>query len=180
MLAYSSVAHAGFILTALVAGSSGIPDMWFYVATYSVQVLAAFAVAAVVSGPTEGRAPLSDYAGLSTRSPWLAAVLGLLMLAMGGIPLTAGFVGKVAVFRSAIDADYLWLVIVGVIASVAGLFFYLRVIVLMYMQPVGDEAGHVGVPIGAQTVLSVSVAVTVLAGVVPWPLLDWLRDALPL
>ena len=180
MLAYSSVAHAGFILTALVGGPSGVPDMWFYVATYAVQVLAAFTVASVVSGPAEGRAPLADYAGLASRSPALAAVLGLLMLAMGGIPLTAGFVGKAAVFRSAIDADYLWLVIVGVIASVAGLFFYLRVIVLMYMQPVGDEAGHVGVPIGAQTVLSVSVAVTVLAGVVPWPLLDWLRDALPL
>jgi len=180
MLAYSSVAHAGFILTALVGGPSGVPDMWFYVATYAVQVLAAFTVASVVSGPAAGRAPLADYAGLASRSPALAAVLGLLMLAMGGIPLTAGFVGKAAVFRSAIDADYLWLVIVGVIASVAGLFFYLRVIVLMYMQPVGDEAGHVGVPIGAQTVLSVSVAVTVLAGVVPWPLLDWLRDALPL
>ena len=180
MLAYSSVAHAGFILTALVAGSSGIPDMWFYVATYSVQVLAAFAVAAVVSGPTEGRAPLSDYAGLSTRSPWLAAVLGLLMLAMGGIPLTAGFVGKVAVFRSAIDADYLWLVIVGVIASVAGLFFYLRVIVLMYMQPAGEGAGRIGVPAGARVVLAVAATVTVIVGVVPWPLLEWLRNAIPL
>ena len=180
MLAYSSVAHAGFILTALVAGSSGIPDMWFYVATYSVQVLAAFTVAAVVSGPTEGRAPLSEYAGLSTRSPWLAAVLGLLMLAMGGIPLTAGFVGKVAVFRSAIDADYLWLVIVGVIASVAGLFFYLRVIVLMYMQPAGVGAGRIGVPAGARVVLAVAAIVTVIVGVVPWPLLDWLRNAIPL
>jgi len=180
MLAYSSVAHAGFILTALVAGSAGVPDMWFYVATYAVQVLAAFTVAAVVSGPAQGRAPLSDYAGLASRSPVLAAVLGLLMLAMGGIPLTAGFVGKVAVFRSAIDADYLWLVIVGVVSAVAGLFFYLRVIVLMYMQPVGETAGRIRVPGGARVALSVAAVFTVLAGVVPWPLLDWLRDALPL
>jgi NADH-quinone oxidoreductase subunit N len=180
MLAYSSVAHAGFILTALVAGRSGIPDMWFYVATYAVQVLAAFTVAAVVSGASEGRAPLSDYAGLSSRSPALAAMLGLLMLAMGGIPLTAGFVGKAAVFRSAIDADYLWLVIVGVVAAVAGLFFYLRVIVLMYMQPVGEATGGIRMPGGARVVLSVAAVVTILAGVVPWPLLDWLRSALPL
>jgi len=180
MLAYSSVAHAGFILTALVAGTQGVPDMWFYVATYTVQVLAAFTVAAVVSGASEGRSALTEYAGLSSRSPWLAAVLGLLMLAMGGIPLTAGFVGKAAVFRSAIDADYLWLVIVGVVAAVAGLFFYLRVIVLMYMQPAADDPAPVRVPGGARVSLAVAVVVTVLVGVVPWPLLDWLRNALPL
>ena len=102
------------------------------------------------------------------------------MLAMGGIPLTAGFAGKVAVFRSAIDAGYLWLVIVAVLATVAGLFFYLRVIVVMYMQPVGDAAGRIRVPGGARVALGVAAVVTVLAGVVPWPLLDWLRDALPL
>jgi len=184
MLAYSSVAHAGFILSALVAGRAGVPDMWFYVATYSVQVLAAFAVAAVVSGPAGGRSPLSDYSGLSARSPFLAGSLGLMMLAMGGIPVTAGFVGKVAVFRSAIDAGYLWLVIVGVVATVAGLFFYLRVIVLMYMQPAADAPGtpvaRLSVPLGTGIVLTVAGLVTVLAGLVPWPLLDWLRDALPL
>ncbi|MEX0826069.1 MAG: NADH-quinone oxidoreductase subunit N [Acidimicrobiia bacterium] len=184
MLAYSSVAHAGFILSALVAGASGVPDMWFYVATYSVQVLAAFAVAAVVSGPAVGRAPLTDYAGLSARSPFLAAMLGLTMLAMGGIPVTAGFVGKVAVFRSAIDAGYLWLVITGVVATVAGLFFYLRVIVLMYMQPAaeppGTPGGRLSVPLGAGIALTMAALVTLLAGLVPWPLLEWLRDALPL
>ncbi|OFW66255.1 MAG: hypothetical protein A2Z12_05640 [Actinobacteria bacterium RBG_16_68_21] len=180
MLAYSSVAHAGFILTALVAGANGIPDMWFYVATYAVQVLAAFTVASVVSGATQGRAPLSDYTGLASRSPWLAGMLGLLMLAMAGIPLTAGFVGKAAVFRSAIDADYLWLVIVGVVSAVAGLFFYLRVIVLMYMQAADEESGHIPVPGGARVVLVAVGVLTVLIGVVPWPLLTWLRDALPL
>jgi NADH-quinone oxidoreductase subunit N len=149
-----------------------------------VQVLAAFAVAAVVSGPAGGRSPLSDYSGLSARSPFLAGSLGLMMLAMGGIPVTAGFVGKVAVFRSAIDAGYLWLVIVGVVATVAGLFFYLRVIVLMYMQPAADAPGtpvaRLSVPLGTGIVLTVAGLVTVLAGLVPWPLLDWLRDALPL
>lgn len=184
MLAYSSVAHAGFILTALVAGGGGLDDMWFYVATYAVQIVGAFAVVTVVSGPRSAAAPLADYAGLAVRSPFLAASLALMMMAMGGIPLTAGFAGKAAVFRAAIEADYLWLVIVAVVATVAGLFFYLRVIVLMYMQ---EPALRPGTPeaaprsgIAARLSLGIAALVTVALGVAPWPLLDWLRQALPL
>ena len=184
MLAYSSVAHAGFILTGLVAGSAGVDDMWFYVATYAVQVVGAFTVVSLVAGAGSGEAPLARLAGLSERSPWLAATLGLMMIAMGGIPLTAGFAGKIAVFRSAIDVDYLWLVIVAVVATVAGLFFYLRVIVLMYMQPAtsgpGTELARPVVPWSSRLVLAVATAVTIGFGVAPWLLLDWLGDALPL
>ena len=181
MLAYSSVAHAGFIMTALVAGADGVDDMWFYVATYAVQVIGAFAIAAVVSGAMTGKSPLSDYAGLAVRSPMLAAVMALFMLAMGGIPLTAGFVGKAAVFRAAIDADYLWLVIVGLVAAVGGLFFYLRLIVLMYMQPLSDEpASAPGVPLGVRLAIGLPAVVTIVFGFAPWPLLDWVRDATPL
>ena len=178
MLAYSSVAHAGFILTALVAGTAGIGDMWFYVATYAVQVVAAFGVAAVVSGPQQGPAPLADYAGLSTRAPGLSAVMTLMMLAMGGIPLTAGFVGKAAVFSAAVGADYLWLVILALVAAVAGLFFYLRVVVLMYMQP--SDGAAITTPMATRLVLGVGALVTLAAGIVPWPLLKWLDQALPL
>ncbi|MFQ5947537.1 MAG: NADH-quinone oxidoreductase subunit N [Acidimicrobiia bacterium] len=186
MLAYSSVAHAGFILTALVAGQDGVGDMWFYVGTYAFQVVGAFTVAAVVAGSASGRSPLTDYSGLADRQPFLSGVLSLMMLAMGGIPLTAGFAGKVAVFRAAIDADYLWLVIVGLVATVAGLFFYLRVIVLMYMQaPVFAEGPGAALArplasVTARLVLLVTSAVTVILGIVPWPLLDVVRDALPL
>lgn len=179
MLAYSSVAHAGFILTALVAGTDGVGEMWFYVATYAVQVVAAFGVAAVVSGPQQGPSPLADYAGLATRSPGMALGMGLMMLAMGGIPLTAGFVGKAAVFSAAVGADYLWLVIVALVAAVAGLFFYLRVVVLMYMQP-AERVDRIAVPLGTRIVLVVASVVTVAAGVVPWPFLRWLGEALPL
>ena len=179
MLAYSSVAHAGFIMTALVAGAPGVADMWFYVATYAVQVVGAFAIVAAVSGPAAGRAPLTEYAGLGSRSPFLASSLALFMLAMGGIPLTAGFVGKAAVFRAAVDADHLWLVITGLVAAVGGLFFYLRVIVLMYMQPAEEEAAIVPA-MGTRLAIIVTAAVTVAFGIVPWPLLDWVRDALPL
>jgi len=179
MLAYSSVAHAGFIMTALVAGPEGVADMWFYVSTYAIQVVGAFAVVGAVSGTRSGSAPLTQYAGLGARSPFLAGSLGLFMLAMGGIPLTAGFVGKAAVFRSALDADYLWLVITALVAAVAGLFFYLRVIVLMYMQPAEEDA-LLAPALGARLSILIAATVTVVVGVVPWPLLDWVRDALPL
>jgi len=183
LLAYSSVAHAGFILTALVAGRGGIGDMWFYLATYALQVLGAFTVAAVVSGDRAGRSPLAHYAGLGRRSPWLAAVMSLMLLAMAGIPFTAGFVGKVAVFRDAIDAGYLWVVIVAVLATVAGLFFYLRVIVAMYLSDAEEGAelpARSGVGGGARFVLGVAAAATLAFGIAPWPLLEVLRDALPL
>ncbi len=186
MLAYSSVAHAGFILTGLVAGAEGVPAMWFYTATYAFQALGAFAVAAVVGGMSRGRSALTDYAGLSARSPALAGLMALFMVAMGGIPLTSGFVGKAAVFQAAIDAGYLWLVIIGVLAAVAGLFFYLRVIVLMYMQaPALAEApgAAVAVPeasLPAKAALAFAIGVTIAFGIVPWPLLDAVRDALPI
>ncbi len=179
MLAYSSVAHAGFILTALVAGHDGIDDMWFYVATYAVQAIAAFAIAGAVSGDEAGAAPFDDFAGLGKRSPMLAGTLALMMLAMGGIPLTAGFAGKAAVFRAALDADYLWLVILALVAAVAGLFFYLRIVVIMYMQDaVGDAVPAAGW--GVRVALFIASAVTIVFGVAPWPLLEMLREALPL
>ena len=186
MLAYSGVAHAGFILTGLVAGIDGVHAMWFYVATYAFQLVGAFTIAAIVAGPKAGRNDLDDYLGLGRRSPALAGTLALMMIAMGGIPLTAGFVGKVAVFTAAIDAGYLWLAIVALLAATAGLFFYLRVIVLMYMrEPALAEAPGTAraepEPDGAQLlVLGATAAVTIAFGIVPWPLLNVVRDALPL
>ena len=182
MLAYSSIAHAGFILTGLVAGIDGVPYVWFYVVTYAFQVLGAFAVVSVVSGPSGTRSSLTDYAGLAQRAPVLAGSLALLMFSMAGIPLTAGFLSKIYVFREAIDAGYLWLVILGAVASVAGLFFYLRVIVLMYMNPQGEAGvateGRVGDPI--RVALTGVAVVTLAFGIVPGPLLDVVTSALPL
>lgn len=185
MLAFSGVAHAGFILTALVAGRAGVPGMWFYVATYAFQLVGAFTVAATVAGPKADRTPFDSLVGLGQRSGFLAWMLALFMLAMGGIPFTAGFVGKISVFTAAIDAGYLWLVIVGLVASVGGLFFYLRVISLMFFQqPVLAEApGTMTAPpeptSGGRVVLGVAAAVTVVLGLIPWPLLNLVGDALP-
>ncbi len=185
MLAYSGVAHAGFILTGLTAGEAGMPAVWFYLAVYTVQLIGAFAVVAAVAGPTAAGSPLADYEGLSRKSPLLAAVLSLLMLAMSGVPLTAGFVGKFGVFAAAWRADFEWLVIIALVASVAGFFFYLRVIVLMYMrEPAFAEApGTMRArfePVGAaRWVLIVVVAITVAFGVYPTPLLELVERALP-
>ena len=182
MLAYSSIAHAGFILTGLVAGVDGVPYIWFYVVTYAFQVLGAFAVVSVVSGPSGTKSPLTDYAGLAQRAPVLAGSLALLMFSMAGIPLTAGFLSKIYVFREAIDAGYLWLVVVGAVASVAGLFFYLRVIVLMYMNPQGDEGMAVDQRVGdpIRVALTGVAVITLAFGIVPGPLLDVVTSALPL
>jgi NADH-quinone oxidoreductase subunit N len=185
MLAYSGVAHAGFILTGLTAGEAGMPAVWFYLVVYTVQLIGAFAVVAAVAGPTAAGSPLSDYEGLSRKSPFLAAALSIFMLAMSGVPLTAGFVGKFGVFAAAWRADFEWLVILALVASVAGFFFYLRVIVLMYMhEPAFAEApGTMRArfePVGSlRWVLIVAVAVTLALGVYPTPLLDLVAQALP-
>ncbi len=184
LLAYSSVAHAGFILSALLVatGADGILKvgdavgaMWFYVATYAIQVVGAFTVVAVVAGDAEGRAPLDRFNGLGRRSPWLAAALTFMLLAMAGIPVTAGFWGKVAVFSIAVDSGYLWLVIVALVATVAGLFFYLRIIVRMYMEEPDGEMEVARAGLGVRVVLVLASAVTLVLGVVPWPLLRVLR-----
>jgi NADH-quinone oxidoreductase subunit N len=185
MLAYSSVAHAGFILTGLVAGGDGVPYVLFYVITYAFQLLGAFAVVSIVSGFRSTRSQLGEYAGLAQRSPVVAGALALLMIAMGGIPLTAGFTGKLGVFQAAVGAGYLWLVVVAVVAAVAGLFFYLRVIVLMFMQPRPAEAPGAApadpvVTDGLRLALTVVAVVTIAFGIVPDPLLDVVTDALPL
>lgn len=184
MLAYSSVAHAGFIMTGLVAGVDGVPYIWFYVVTYAFQILGAFAVVSVVGGAAGTRSALTDYDGLAQRAPVLAGSLALLMLSMGGIPLTAGFLGKLFVFREAVDAGYLWLVVVGVVASVAGLFFYLRVIVIMYMHPrpeaSGGGAADVRVGDTVRVALTAVAVITLAFGIVPGPLLDVVTSALPL
>ena len=185
MLAYSGVAHAGYLLTAVVAGGEGVPAMWFYLATYAFQLVGAFTIAAVVSGPRGGASAISDYAGLYQRAPLVAVSLATFMIAMGGIPTTAGFVGKLGVFSAAASNGYLWLVVLGVVAAAAGLYFYLRMIVVMFFQPAagtgpGTARAPLAVPKPAFIVILVSVAVTVFLGLVPWPLLNWVQSALPL
>lgn len=186
MLAYSGVAHAGFIMTALVAGTAGVAAVEFYVATYAFQLIGAFTIVAIVSGPRSDRSGFDAFVGLGERSPFLAWMLALFMLAMGGIPFTAGFIAKVGVFTAAVDGGFLWLAILGLVTAVAGLFFYLRIIVLMFFQQAtlaeapGTATAPPEVTTGSRIVLAIASAVTVAVGIVPWPLLNLVGDALPL
>jgi NADH-quinone oxidoreductase subunit N len=180
LLAYSGVAHAGFILTGVVAGRSGTGGVWFYLAVYAIQLVGAYAVVAAVSGPSSAGSALARYSGLGRRQPFLALGLTVLLLGMAGIPLTSGFIAKFGVFQEAWRAGFGWLVVVALLASVVSFFIYLRVIVAMYMGDATREelAPAPGLPVRA--VLLVAMAVTLIFGLLPAPLLRLAANALPL
>lgn len=135
LLAYSSIAHAGFVFTGLLATNDrGVSGALFYLATYGLTVLGAFAIIAALSGREERRVRITDYRGLFDDHPLMAGALTLFLLSLAGVPLTSGFVGKLLVFGAAVEAGYSWIVVVGVLASAIAAFFYLRVMVAMYMQ----------------------------------------------
>jgi NADH-quinone oxidoreductase subunit N len=181
MLAYSSIAQAGFILTGLVAANQdGIQAALFYLIAYAVMVLGAFGVVMLVSGRGERGTSLSSYSGLARGRPVLAALMTLFLLSLAGIPPTAGFIAKVDVFGAAVRAGHWPLVLVGVLGSVVAAFFYLRVVVLMYMQaPVEEETpAAADVPSAAAALpLLVPAVLTLLLGVFPEIVLGFLRDA---
>ena len=183
MLAYSSIAHAGFILTGFVglhqvANTSGLEisslqAVLFYLVTYGFMTVGAFAVVTVVRDAGGEATHLSRWAGLGKESPVVAGVMAFFLLGMAGIPLTSGFTGKWAVFTSAVSGGAWPLVVVAVLLSVVAAFFYVRVIVLMYFsEPVG-EGPTVAMPsILTTIVIAVGFAATVALGIVPGPVLD--------
>jgi NADH-quinone oxidoreductase subunit N len=179
LLAYSGVSHAGFILTGIVAGHNGLGSIWFYLAVYAVQLVGAYAVVAAVSGAASAGSSITAYAGLARRQPLLARSLTILLLGMAGIPLTSGFIAKFGVFQEAFRAGYGWLVLVAVLASVVSFFIYLRVVVAMYMQePETSEPLAVSRPL--RVVLVTALAVTLVFGLFPVPLLRLTALSLPL
>ena len=185
MLAYSSIAHAGFILTGVLAYSkSGISSVLFYLLAYGFSTIGAFALVSLVRDAGEGDAVggeathLSQWAGLGRRNPLVAGVFTLFLLAFAGIPLTSGFVGKYAVFSAAVAGGGWVLALVGVLASAVAAFFYLRVIVLMYFSEPSGPATVVaepGIPVTAT--VTVAAAVTVLLGVWPTVVLNMTQGA---
>ncbi|WP_420753514.1 NADH-quinone oxidoreductase subunit NuoN [Rhodococcus sp. O3] len=174
MLAYSSVAHVGFVLTGLVAANhAGVASTMFYLLAYGISTVGAFAIVGLVRDRTGEAGDLSAWAGLGRRSPVAAAAFALFLLAFAGIPLTSGFVSKFAVFGAAIEGGAAPLVVVGVVCSAIAAYFYVRVIVLMFFTEPGDDAVTVVAP-GAVTaaVVAVSALVTVVLGIAPQPVLD--------
>jgi NADH-quinone oxidoreductase subunit N len=174
MLAYSSIAHAGYAMLGILAGD------WkatlFYLAGYAVTTLGAFAVITYVAQEDDRQTLIMDYAGLGSQAPGAAIALSIFLLALGGLPLTAGFVGKFVVFRSAWQEGYAELVIVAVLNSAVSLYYYLRPIVTMFFQERRANDELPDLPWTLTTVLSVTLAATLYLGIFPEPILAGLKQ----
>jgi NADH-quinone oxidoreductase subunit N len=180
LLAYSSVAHVGFILTGVIANSAaGLSATLFYLVAYSFSTVGAFAVVGLIRNADGVEdATLSHWAGLGRRSPIVGGLLSMFLLAFAGIPLTSGFISKLSVFKAAAQGGAVPLVIIGVISSGIAAYFYVRVIVSMFFNEETDETPHVLVPsLLAKVAIAVCALVTVGLGIFPQPLLELADNA---
>jgi NADH-quinone oxidoreductase subunit N len=179
MLAYSSIAQAGFILVGVVSVSrEGLAASMFYLIAYAFTTIGAFAIVSMVRDSSGEANHLSKWAGLGKKSPLVAGVFALFMLSLAGIPLTSGFIGKFGVFTAAVASGATWLVIVAVVASLIAAFFYARVIVLMFFSEPTEDTASVVVPSAFTTIaLAAAATVTIVLGVVPQPVLELVSNA---
>ncbi len=175
LLAYSSIAHAGYIMVALTAHSDiGTAAAMFYLASYTFMNIGAFAVVTYIARKGERHVEIQDLAGLSQRRPVVAAMLTIFLLSLTGIPLTAGFFGKFYIFKAALDANMVWLAVLGMLNSAVAAYYYLRLIVVMYMQAPSDEMEELPAPsVGIQAAMFAAAAATVFLGVFPSVVLDY-------
>ncbi|OXM59236.1 NADH-quinone oxidoreductase subunit NuoN [Amycolatopsis vastitatis] len=175
MVAYSSIAHAGFLLVGAIAMTKdGLSSTLFYLLAYGFTTLAAFGVISLVRDSSGEATHLSAWAGLAKRSPLVAGVFTFLLLALAGIPLTSGFVGKFVVFSAALSDGMAPLVVVALVFSAVAAFFYLRVIVLMYFSEPAADGPSVSVPgFGTGTAIFLGTGVTLVLGLVPAFALGW-------
>ncbi len=191
LLAYSSIAHAGYILVAFAAvtsmargdegGSANAGPAYaavlFYLLSYALVKLGAFTIVSQLGGAGEKNLSLDDYAGLSQRQPWVAAALSVYLLSLLGLPVTAGFFGKFYIFKAAVNSHLLWLAVLMAINSVIGAYYYLRVIVVMYMRDPSTEApaaAPVGFPLTVSFVLAFTVVGTLYFGLFPNQVLNFI------
>ncbi len=188
LLAYSSIAHAGYILVAFAAvtsmarggsaeGAPAYAAVLFYLVSYALVKLGAFTIVSQLGGTGEKNLSLDDYAGLSQRQPFVAAALSVYLLSLLGLPVTAGFFGKFYIFKAAVNSHLLWLAVLMAINSVIGAYYYLRVIVVMYMRESSVEAAAaapVGFPLTVNFVLAFTVAGTLYFGLFPNQVLNFI------
>ena len=173
LLAYSSIAHAGYLLVAFAAAkTTGISAAIFYAASYAAMNVGAFAIVAHLSGRGERYVTLEDYAGLGRRSPLLAAMLTVFLISLIGIPITGGFFAKFYVFSAALQSNLVGLTIIGVINSAIAAYYYLRVIIYMYMRDERIEAPVMPIPAGLGAAIAISLIATIYLGVLPNRVLD--------
>jgi len=178
MLAYSSIAHAGYLLLGVVANNrNGLQAVLFYLVSYALMTLGAFAVVQLIGRENEQAVSLEDYSGLAYRQPYLAAALSIFLISLAGIPATAGFMGKLFLFTAAIESHLYWLVVIGLLASAIGLYYYLRVIVFMYMREPGTEGLIVRVPASAAVAIAIMLAGVFYLGIFPGTFLRLASEA---
>jgi NADH-quinone oxidoreductase subunit N len=174
LLAYSSIAHAGYMLVAFAARpDAGAPTIMFYAASYAAMNVGAFAVVSHLANNGERYVTLEDYAGLGRRSPMLAAMLTIFLISLIGIPVTGGFFAKFYVFSAALQSNLVWLTIIGVINSAIGAYYYLRIIVVMYMREAREEVPVLPVSPSLGAALVICLAATIYLGVLPGQVLDY-------
>lgn len=179
MLAYSSIAHAGYILVAMVAASElGTASILYYLLVYAFMNLGAFAVVILYGRKGEENVLISDYSGMGSKYPLLAAAMAVFMFSLAGIPPTGGFVGKFYIFSAAIKAGYIGLAIIGVLNSAVSVYFYLRVTVMMYMRPAEKEAARLEPSPALVIALVVAVFATLQMGITPSVYLNLARQSI--
>ncbi len=168
MLAYSGIAHAGYLLVGVAAGTAeGVSSVLYYLMVYTFMNIGAFAVISVLEHKGAIGTKLEEYVGLSKRNPWLAAAMTIFLFSLTGFPPLAGFWGKFYLFRAAVNADLTWLSIIAVLNSGIAAFYYLNVVVQMYMKSSDEESADVAVGLSPQIALIVSGVATVLLGIIP-------------
>src|SRR5579863_6057891 len=182
LLAYSSIAHAGYILVAFAMttpdnSSTGISAVMFYTAAYAAMNVGAFAVVSHFANAGERYVTLEDYEGLGRTSPLLAAALTIFLLSLIGIPMTGGFFAKFYVFSAALKANLVWLAIIGFLNSAIGAYYYLRIIVMMYMRESRRDVPVTPVPLGLGIALASTVVVTLYLGILPNGVLQFTRQS---
>jgi NADH-quinone oxidoreductase subunit N len=172
MLAYSSIAHAGYMSIGLAAGNSySVAGIIFYLAAYTFMNTGALAIISVIEGENDSRTDINSYAGLNSKNPILAALMALFMFALAGIPPLAGFFGKYYVFVAAIQSNLTWLAIVGVLSSVISVYFYIRIVVLMYFKE-SVEDFDISVSPFSLTAIVIAALLVIVFGVLPDTLMN--------
>jgi NADH-quinone oxidoreductase subunit N len=179
MLAYSSIAHSGYVLIGVVAGGGvGGAAAVFYLIAYVAMNLGAFAVIILLESKGERGDELKDYGGLGFRYPLIGALLSLFMISLSGIPPTVGFVGKLYLFGAAVQSGHVWLAVAGVLNSAISVFYYLRLMVLMYMRDEQETMPAIRIPLTLALVLLVAAAGTLWPGIWPNAWLDAAREGM--
>jgi NADH-quinone oxidoreductase subunit N len=176
MLAYSTIAHMGYLLMGPVTGSAfGVSAVLFYSLVYALMTIGAFAVVILIGRDAVRGDQIEDFAGLSQRSPLAAAVMLLFLLSLTGIPPTAGFVGKFYLFAAAVEAGYIWLVLIALVNSAISLFYYMRVVVAMYMRELPARGLSLSPSLALHAAILLAALGTLFLGIFPGPLLEFAK-----